>query len=44
MKENTNDNLLINLLKNKEISLDKESISSLQNIFKLKSIKKKIKS
>lgn len=40
MNENTYANLLINLLKSKEISLDKESISSLQNIFKLKSIKK----
>lgn len=40
MKENTYNNLLINLLKSKEISLDKESISSVQNIFKLKLIKK----
>lgn len=40
MKGNTDDNLLINLLKSKEISLDKESIFSLKNIFKLKLLKK----
>lgn len=40
MNENTYKDLLINLLESKEISLDKESITSLQNIFKPKLLKK----
>lgn len=40
MNKNINDDLLVNLLKSKEISLDKESIASLQNIFKPRLLKK----
>lgn len=40
MKENSYEDLLINLLKSKEISLDKESIALLQNIFKQRLLKK----
>ena len=42
MNENTYKDLLINLLESKEISLDKESITSLQNIFKPRLLKKDV--